>query len=535
MGILTYVIDLTNRIIIGAATGIGLIFSPAAGVPDSTPAVMIWDTAKHSQYVVTLAGNEHSSGSSLFRGGITGATLAMTSHPNCNSTDTDAGGNLICGTDAIGGISTGAILNAGNDRFVNVSGDTMTGALSINLTTGYVGLKVIQTGSGNIFHADQALTSSGLLMVGSRSKTGSGAATIVAANQQSGAYIYGSGGTNLVLDSFTAPGIRFGYRGNFDTNLYRSATTTLKTDGSLVVLSLANVGTFNGAGLTDCDAATQTLGWDTSTNLFTCGTDSDTTYTAGQGLTLTATSFSTNATLTGASVLFTTHSGSYIHAEKSLSSSGTLAVKGNITGSGTLAIEGSANIDDTSLVVLSSSNFVGVGTIPLYPFHVKKDQNASTQMVIENATNGTSARGVITVLSNASHYLQFGCTSDLYVNGQYCFVNSNNSPIVFSIAEIEGLRINTTNGFTGLGLNKGGGTTNAGSRLSVSGSVIIGNNIGSNAAKAQLDVKGTMSGAGVAITGMSATAVNNALCLKSDRTIGWCSSVVDVTGNCTCN
>ena len=106
----------------------------------------------------------------------------------------------------------------------------MTGALTIDLTTGYLGLRVIQTASGSIFHAEKALTSSGLIVVENTLKQGSGALTV---NQRAefatGAYIYASGAALIALDSYsptpasTAPHLLFGYRGTFDTALWRSA------------------------------------------------------------------------------------------------------------------------------------------------------------------------------------------------------------------------------------------------------------------------------------------------------------------------
>src|SRR5262249_7336924 len=50
-------------------------------------------------------------------------------------------------------------------RYVNTSGDTMTGKLLINLSSGTDALEVIGTASGRIIHAQDELRSSGSLVV----------------------------------------------------------------------------------------------------------------------------------------------------------------------------------------------------------------------------------------------------------------------------------------------------------------------------------------------------------------------------------
>lgn len=209
-------------------------------------------------------------------GAVSGSTLTVSSLKNCDTIDTNAAGVLSCGTDASGAggsnwSNTGSLQNRFDGRYVNTSGDTMTGALTIDITGGdnsTLGLNVLNTTSGSIIKAAKTLASSGSL-------TWEGAA--------SGATLY--------------------------------------------------VGTsINGAGLVDCDLATQTVAWDSTAGRFSCGTDSDTTYTAGQGLTLTATSFKTNSTLTGALASFTTVSGALVKAVNTLASSGTLVVEGAMSG-----------------------------------------------------------------------------------------------------------------------------------------------------------------------------------------------------------
>jgi hypothetical protein len=310
--------------------------------------------------VVIHGGNTlSSSGTLVWEGAASGSTLYVASSINgAGLSDCDATTSALTwdsttgrfGCDATAGntytAGQGLSLSAGNVFTLN---STITGAL-VRFTTV----------SGSTVFARNTLTSSGTLLVKSLTKAGSGAATFVPVESQTGAYVYGSGASLLALDSF-GPGagakhILFGYRGTFDTNLYRSAASRLQTDGSLYVLNtlsgasvhaektLSSSGTLvwegaasgatlylggklEGAGLTDCDLATQTLTWDSTTGRFSCGTDSDTTYTAGQGLTLSSTSFKLNATITGSLVRFLTVSGSTLFARNTLASSGTLLVK----------------------------------------------------------------------------------------------------------------------------------------------------------------------------------------------------------------
>ena len=105
-------------------------------------------------------------------------------------------------------------------------------------------LEVAGTASGRTFFANDTLSSSGNLIVESLIKRGSGAASILAAEYQTGAYLFASGASVLALESYTqnrfgeqtiAPNILFGYKGVFDTNLYRSSGSTLRTDDQFLI------------------------------------------------------------------------------------------------------------------------------------------------------------------------------------------------------------------------------------------------------------------------------------------------------------
>ncbi|MEK7563572.1 MAG: hypothetical protein AAB544_04220, partial [Patescibacteria group bacterium] len=88
------------------------------------------------------------------------------------------------------------------------------------------------------------MSSSGNLIIESLIKRGSGAVSVLSAEYQTGAYLFGSGASVLALESYTqnknggvplAPNILFGYKGVFDTNLYRSSGSTLRTDAQFLI------------------------------------------------------------------------------------------------------------------------------------------------------------------------------------------------------------------------------------------------------------------------------------------------------------
>ena len=131
---------------------------------------------------------------------------------------------FLCETDQTGGgpggtawSNTGSLMNAFDMRYVKKSGDTMTGSLDIRtalpLLAGSGALNVHQFGSGT----------------GAIIRSLSSVAPALALS---------------INGSSASPHILFGYAGTFDTNLYRSTTNTLKTDGNIRA-----VGTISGAQL----------------------------------------------------------------------------------------------------------------------------------------------------------------------------------------------------------------------------------------------------------------------------------------------
>jgi uncharacterized protein YlzI (FlbEa/FlbD family) len=148
------------------------------------------------------------------------------------------------------------IWNPADDRFdiINSNGGMIVlndMRVGINTATPDTTLEIIGTASGRKLFAMDSLASSGNLVVSSLWKLGSGAIAALGAEYQTGAYLYASGASVLALESYTqnlyggqhlAPNILFGYKGVFDTNLYRTSGSTLRTDAQfLITTSGSNV------------------------------------------------------------------------------------------------------------------------------------------------------------------------------------------------------------------------------------------------------------------------------------------------------
>ena len=397
MPILDYITDKRNRIVIGASGGIGLIVAAAVGISSWTPAFQVRDSSGQDVWNVDVAGRETASGA------YTNKTLL-----SCNTIDSTSTGMLICGTDATGAggsgnFGTGNVVTIGDSRYVNTSGDTMTGALKVRATV-----------SGSVLHADNALTSSGGLRW-----MGNGSGNSLWLSDLDGVVISSD---NMETSDFGVFSCIAGVGCLLDANTVSSSqitddsigTTELDDDsntpaaGAFVIVETgdvsfdyltANAGTDITADLEEethatehneggADALTveslvssctdaQVIGGNGAGGA-ECQTDANTTYTAGQGLSLVGTAFSTNAILSGSLVRFTTVSGSTVYAKNSLTSSGTLEVlgmmsgarlnvSGAINGSGNLVVKGTSTLQSTlnvtGLVTLTDDLTINGGNI----------------------------------------------------------------------------------------------------------------------------------------------------------------------------
>ncbi len=97
----------------------------------------------------TLNGVTTANANVKVRGNLSGSTLTIDQLRNCDTIDTDASGNLTCGTD-----STGITQSAADARYVNQSGDTMTGALNISNSAGLNASGTILTNTNLTINSD---------------------------------------------------------------------------------------------------------------------------------------------------------------------------------------------------------------------------------------------------------------------------------------------------------------------------------------------------------------------------------------------
>ena len=153
-------------------------------------------------------------------------------------------------------------------------------------------------------------------------------------------------------------------------SLRSSGTLVWEGAGSGASLTVSNG--FDGSGLSDCDtAATSKLLWDATTKRFSCGSDTDTGGTAGQGITVAGSVISLTAAHSGTTIeAVTLLSGATVHAQNALRSSGTTVLDGNTWINGTATVtdvtctdcldfgdfEDILNLDATTKIVLGTVN-----------------------------------------------------------------------------------------------------------------------------------------------------------------------------------
>ena len=114
-------------------------------------------------------------------------------------------------------------------------------------------LRVTGVISGAYLYGSQGISTSGTLMISTPKidNTGTWGSGALIVQQRvetaTGAYMYSSGAAVLALDNYERtsrnPHLMFGQQGTFDTNVYRSSGSTLRTDDSLVIDGKLGLGT----------------------------------------------------------------------------------------------------------------------------------------------------------------------------------------------------------------------------------------------------------------------------------------------------
>ena len=385
-------------------------------------------TASNDDRYVNVSGDTMT-GALKVRANLSGSSLNVDNLSSCPNLQSNAIGAISCNVTSyltsfteMPSVNTGGVLTIGG-IYVRKQGDTMTGFLIVNILNGIqstLGIRVINTLSGAALHAENTLTSSGTLVW---EGAASGATvTVSGAFDGAGLSSCSNGTTSKLLWNSTTKRFSCGTDTDTDTDTNTtytfgqglttngtnirlsdahsgsviSASVTLASSGSLVWEGTATgaimivSGQFSGAGLEDCDLATQTLGWDSATNRFVCGTDSDTTYIAGQGLTLNGNSFRLNAA----------HTGTVIQASTTLASSGGLVVEGTYSGA----------------IMVVSGQFSGVG--------LTSCSNATTSKLLWNSATNRFSCGTDTDTDTDTD-TQFSNTGSLQTAFDARYVNTS--------------------------------------------------------------------------------------------------------------
>lgn len=176
-------------------------------------------------------------------GGMSGASLTVSNQQSClNGLTTDANGLVdgCAGAAASGSFGTGNVITIGDNRYVETAGDTMTGALTVNVTSGTKDTLSIEADgviSGATLHAQDALTSSGTLSIEGSTATFRNVAYTMPANDGS------ASGDVLATDAsgelmWMTDHMRKLVNGTFRESF--NATTT--SNGSTITMSLEQSG-----------------------------------------------------------------------------------------------------------------------------------------------------------------------------------------------------------------------------------------------------------------------------------------------------
>ncbi len=459
-----------------------------------------------------------SSGSLVWEGAASGASLWVSTFRGAGLTDCDADGQalswdsttqqFVCGDDDTG---------AGGST-APAQGLTAPAAGFLALSNSFSGtsMEIIGTASGRTIFANDTLASSGNLIVESLLKQGSGAITAIAAEFQTGAYVYASGASVLALDTYTdqrnggdsrAPHILFGYQGVFDTDLFRHAASILRTTDWLVVDGSLGVGTtnpdtklevigtasgrivraqdtlassgslvwegaasgaslwvstFRGAGLTDCDADGQALSWDSTTQQFVCG-DDDTgaggSTAPAQGLTAPAAGFlALSNSFSGTALeIMGTASGHIIHAQDKLQSSGTVVI--NLPGPNGTSLIANEKIQMNSGALLSGALILGEMKIPARTvadqISLSMREIANKSFLVTRSRNGTGTIMQPSLFDNGICYITANLSTT--VNNMGC--GTSNSSTLSHVADTEVLPHATNFATSTTSGNESGSTT----------------------------------------------------------------------------
>ncbi len=312
------------------------------------------DSAAAGINAVTAEGMFVNQGGDSMTGSLTNTksviarNLAASTLQSCDTIDSTSTGMLVCGTD-LNGLTWGQIQTLADPQYVNVGGDTMTGALKVRGALSGATLQI---------NALSACTNLQTNVAGLLACNTSDYLLQTEADTESELETLLTDVTNVYTDNDTVPvadggtGFASCTDGGFITGNDTNALTCngILTDNQIYI----------GDGTTEPTAtaipvctAVQKIQYTDAGNTLTCVTDTNTTYSVGQGLTLTSTVIKLSAA----------HSGSVIQASATLASSGTLVVEGVTTLNGATTVN--ASLSGSSLYISGMPRMRRIVVIPL--------------------------------------------------------------------------------------------------------------------------------------------------------------------------
>ena len=329
----------------------GLFDSNGAGTSTFTGGI----SANHLS--VTDALTVSGAGTSTFTGGIFANDL-RTNLTSCDSLDTDTSGAIVCGSDATAAagtndwgtfitMSTGKNVTPSSTMDVAVQGElnvTGTGTSTIQGNTAVMGVLTVGPSSSSTIRSTTATSTLGGLIANHLQ--------ITKAITQNG------GGTS----TFTG-GI---FANTFRTNLPSCNSLDTDTDGALV-----------------------------------CGVDADTTYTAGNNLSLTGTTFALKTNLFSLGDVFATTTGASVYASSTIQAGGNLIGYSllDVRGAGTSTILNGIRADsgyfDTSLQIGGAGTTTLLGDSATSTFGGGVYANALRTNLVDCNTLDTDSTGAL--------------------------------------------------------------------------------------------------------------------------------------------